>query len=93
MSSLYISTSVRHRPTTSHTLAPLLLVLLAHALQDPEVVEEVEGGGDEGAGGGGGEGDFGRDGEAAALLRVDVDEGGDEAGEGVEEADSVYGTC
>lgn len=66
-------------------------MLLAHALQDPEVVEEVEDGGYDGAGGGGGDGDFGRDGEAAALLGVDVYEGGDEAGEGVEEADSVGG--
>lgn len=64
-------------------------MLLPHALQDPEVVQEVEDGGYGGAGGRGADGDFGRDGEPAALLRVDVYEGGDEAGEGVEEADSV----
>ena len=63
-------------------------MLLPDPLQDPEIVQKVEERRDEGAGGRGGEGDPGRDGEAAVLLRVDVYEGGDEAGEGVEEADS-----
>lgn len=52
-------------------------MLFPDTLQYPEIVQEVEDGGDESAGGRDGEGDSGRDGELAVLLRVDVYEGGD----------------
>ena len=89
---LYQSLTLRHpvhrRPLPILHL-PFLLVLFPYPLQYPEIVQKVENGRDERAGGRDGQGDSGRDGEPAVMLRVDIDESGDEAGEGVEESDSV----
>ena len=89
---LYHSLTLRHpvhrRPLPIFHL-PFLLVLFPYPLQYPEIVQKVQDGRDERAGGRDGQGDSGRDGEPAVLLRVDVYEGGYEAGEGVEESDSV----
>lgn len=73
-------------PDPPPPLSNFLVVLILHSRQGPIVVEQEQQCGCCGADTRRDDGDFGGDGEFAVLGRVDVDEGGDEADEGVEEA-------
>ena len=68
----------------------LAVVLRLDALERPIVVENEEDEGDAGARGGDDDGDLGGDGELPVLGGVHVDEGRDEAGDGVEEGGPAW---
>lgn len=76
---------MRRRSTTFH----LATMTFADLFQDPEIVQREQSAENGHASAGHDGGDFGGDGPGAVLLAIDVDQGADEAGEGVEAAGSV----
>ena len=64
-------------------------MLFPYSLQYPEVVQKVQDRGDDGAGRRSAYCDLGGDGESTAMLRVDVDERGEQPGYGIEKSDSM----
>ena len=89
---LYVSLTlwrlVQRRPLSRLELQ-FLLMFVPYPLQYPKVVQKVQDRGDDSAGCCSAYRNLGRDGESTAMLRVDVDERGEQPGYGIEESDSV----
>lgn len=67
-------------------------MLIPHTLQCPEIVEKLQEGRDHGTRRRSAHRDLGRDREPTALLRVDVDERGDQPSGRIEEPDPIVTT-
>lgn len=86
--SLTLRRLVQRRPLPRLELQ-FLLMLFPYSLQYPKVVQKVQDRSDDSARCCSTYRNLGRDGESTAMLRVDVDERGEQPGYGIEESDSV----